>query len=61
MVCKMLLRSEFPNIEKTFINVCNPPERFVDQRYYGSGDKMFLICYVTSRDHMFRDLWSLIC
>ena len=61
MVSTMLLCSEFPYIEKKFINVCNPSERFGDQRYYGSGDKMFLICYVTSRDHMFRDLWSLIC
>ena len=36
--------------------VCNHLARFGSHRYCGSGDKMFLIYNVTSRDHVFKGL-----
>ena len=38
----------------------NQPARFGSHRYYGSGDEMFLICHVTSHDHVFKGLRDLM-
>ena len=51
-----------PNWEVTqiygwkFLAVCHHPEKFCDRRYRDNGNKMFLICHVTSRNHMFKGL-----
>ena len=29
------------------------PAKFSGGKYYGSGDKMFLICHMISQDHVF--------
>ena len=39
------------------IAVCHHPERFVDNKHFNSGDLMFLISLVTSRDHMLQELY----
>ena len=33
---------------------------FSSLRYYGSGDKMFLVYHVTSRDHVSKGLCDLM-
>ena len=40
--------------------VCNHSARFGSHRYCGSGDKMFLIYHVTSRNHAFKGLCDLM-
>ena len=39
--------------------VCNHAAISGSNRYYGSGDKMFLIHQVTSREHVFKSLGDL--
>ena len=36
--------------------VCHDPDKFCDYYHCDSGDVMFLICHVTSRKHMFKEL-----
>ena len=43
-----------------FVIVCNYPAKFGGYRYFGKGDKMFLIHHVTSRDHMLKGLCDLM-
>ena len=45
---------------RKLLNGCNDPARFGGHRYCGSGDNMFLIYYVTSRDHVFKGLCDLM-
>ena len=40
--------------------VCNHLTRFGGLRHFGSGDKMYLICHVASRDHVFKELRNLM-
>ena len=46
-LCKFLWRE--------LLAVCYHPDKPCDHRYCESGD-MFLICHVTLRDHMFKEL-----
>ena len=36
--------------------VCHHSYKFGDHRYSDGGDIVFLICHLTSRDHMFKGL-----
>ena len=38
--------------------ICHPPDKFCDHKYYDNGDLMFLICHVTSSEHMFKVLYE---
>ena len=38
--------------------VCNHSNKFSDHRHCGNGDLMFLICHVTSHDHVFKGLYG---
>ena len=37
--------------------LCHHPHKLCDHKHCGSGDKKFLICHVTSRQHMFKGLY----
>ena len=39
-----------------FLAVCNQPDKSCDPKHCDSGDIMFLICHVTSCEHMFKRL-----
>ena len=36
----------------------HPPDKFCDHKYYDNEDLMFLICHVTSSEHMFKVLYE---
>ena len=38
----------------------HPPDKSCDHKYYDNGDLMFLICHVTSSEHMFKVLYEFI-
>ena len=38
--------------------VCHHPDKSCDYKYCDSGDIMFLICHVTSLEHMFIGLYE---
>ena len=40
--------------------VSHHPNKFGDHRHCGNGDLMFLICHMTSRDHMLKGLYGFI-
>ena len=42
---------------KKLLLVCCHQDKFFDHRHCDRGDIMFLICHVTSRKHMFKDLY----
>ena len=42
--------------EWEFLIVCPYSAKFGDHRHYGSGDLMFLIRHVTSRERVFQEL-----
>ena len=43
-----------------FLTVCQKSDKFGDHRYCESGD-VFLICHVTSTDHVFKWLYVTLC
>ena len=40
--------------------LCHHPEKFGDHTHCDTGDAMFLICHVISRDHMFTGLYKVM-
>ena len=47
-------------MEESSSLLCNHPVRFSGHMYWGSGDKMFLIYHVASRDRVFKGLCDLL-
>ena len=41
--------------------MCHHPDRSCDQKHCGSGGTIFLICQVTSPEHIFKELCEFIC
>ena len=40
--------------------ICHHPDKSCDHKQYDSGDKMFLICHLTSYEHVFKGLYEFI-
>ena len=40
--------------------LCHHPDKSCDHGHYDSGDIVFLICHVTSREHMFKGLCEFV-
>ena len=38
------------------LGVCHHPDKYCDHKQCDNGDIKFLICHVTSREHMFKRL-----
>ena len=44
--------------EWELLAVCHHTDKSCDHNHCNSGDIMFLICHVTSREHMFKGLYE---